>query len=104
MSYQTTVPSKSSTPQLSATWASLGDCMIQKALMCGKLSSISRLTANVRRSSSPLGPGRELSALPSGMNESGMQQLNAALGEARPVPRSPFPVPSGSSLLLNDTS
>ena len=41
------MPSRSSAPKLSATWAVLMPSITQYALMCGKLSSISRLTAIV---------------------------------------------------------
>jgi len=72
MSYHTTVPSMSSAPLWSISCAIGSVCMIQKALTCGKLSSIKRATASVRRFSSPAGPGRCSSSEPSGKKGSGM--------------------------------
>src|SRR5690606_4496784 len=72
MSDHTTVPSTSSAPACSMNCAMLSVCMIRNAFACGKLSSISRATASVRRFSKPDGPGRCSSAGPSGKNGSGM--------------------------------
>ena len=54
ISSRTTVPWTSLAPKCSATWASGVEIMIQYALMCGMLSSISRDTARIFRSSEPV--------------------------------------------------
>ena len=56
--------------------------MIQNALMCAMLCSISRAMARVFRSVSPVGPGRWPSSLPSGMKSRGMTQLKSRCGRS----------------------
>ena len=78
MSYQTIVPSMSSAPDWSMSWAMGRVCMIQKDLTWGKLSSMSREMARVRRFSRPAGPGRCSSSLPSGKKGRGDDGLEIA--------------------------